>query len=117
MASDLVYSTEHGRMCPDCGKPAKNCECGKKKEASFKKGDGRVRVSRQTKGRKGKGVTLITGLPLGNDQLLELAKDLKRRFGTGGTVKRADIEIQGEYRDILVEELIKRGFNAKRSGG
>ena len=117
MNSDLVYSTGQGQMCPGCGKPATKCACSKKKGPPPPKGDGRVRVGRETKGRKGKGITLITGLPLDPEGLKELAGDLKRRCGTGGTVKNGNIEIQGEHRDTLVEELNKRGFNAKRSGG
>lgn len=116
MDSEIVYSTERGRMCPDCGRAKNECVCEQKKKETAK-GDGRVRVSRETKGRKGKGVSLITGLPLGEDELKSLAKELKRRCGTGGTVKEGVIEIQGDHRDSLVEELVKRGFSAKRSGG
>ncbi len=76
-----------------------------------------MRVGRQTKGRKGKGVTVITGLPLPKDELDTLARDLKRKCGSGGTVRDGVIEIQGEHRDALVEELSRRGFNVRRSGG
>jgi translation initiation factor 1 len=76
-----------------------------------------VRVGRETKGRAGKGVTVITGLPLQAAQLQELAGELKRRCGSGGTVRDGVIEIQGEHRDVLVLELVKRGYDAKRSGG
>jgi translation initiation factor 1 len=117
MPSDIVYSTDQGRMCPGCGNPTLKCTCSKKKGHLSPAGDGHVRVGRETKGRKGKGISLITGLPLGQDELRELARDLKRRCGTGGTVKGGNIEIQGEHRDTLVEELNKRGFNVKRSGG
>ena len=78
---------------------------------------GAVRVGRETKGRAGKGVTVITGLPLQAAQLQELAGELKRRCGSGGTVRNGVIEIQGEHRDVLVQELVKRGYDAKRSGG
>jgi translation initiation factor 1 len=81
------------------------------------KGDGRVRVGRETKGRKGKGVTVITGLPLGNEDLQTLASQLKRMCGAGGTLRNGVIEIQGDHRDALTAELIKRGFAAKKSGG
>ena len=81
------------------------------------RGDGTVRVSRETKGRKGKGVTLISGVPLGVEALAALAKDLKQRCGTGGTVKDGVIEIQGDHRDRLVEELQSRGHRVKRAGG
>lgn len=80
-------------------------------------GDGIVRVGRQTKGRKGAGVTVITGLPLTPDALREMAKKLKKRCGSGGTVKDGVIEIQGDHRDLLVELLQKEGYDAKRSGG
>ncbi len=111
-----VYSTEFGRMCPNCGKPVDKCVCRRQK--SISKSDGAVRIGRETKGRKGKGVTVITGVPLKNsDELKKFAKQLKQKFGTGGTVKDGVIEIQGDLRDVLVEELKKQGFNAKRSGG
>lgn len=80
-------------------------------------GDGVVRVSRQTKGRKGSGVSVITGLPLNEKQLKKLAKQLKKKVGSGGTVRDGTIEIQGEHRDRLVELLQKLGYSAKRSGG
>jgi len=76
-----------------------------------------VRVSRQTQGRAGKAVTVITGLPLAAAELAALASELKRRCGSGGTVRDGIIEIQGEHRDALVVELVRRGFAAKRSGG
>ena len=76
-----------------------------------------VRVERQTQGRKGKAVTVITGLSLPALELAELAKKLKQRCGAGGTVRDGAIEIQGEHRDTLVAELRKLGYNAKKSGG
>jgi len=76
-----------------------------------------VRVGRQTKGRKGKGVTVVTGVPVGQADLEKLARDLKKKCGSGGTVRDGVIEIQGEHRDKLVEELGRRGYTAKRSGG
>ncbi len=76
-----------------------------------------MRVSRQTQGRAGKAVTVITGLPLAAPELATLAGELKRRCGGGGTVKDCTIEIQGEHRDVLVAELVRRGFKAVRSGG
>jgi len=76
-----------------------------------------VRVGRETKGRKGKGVTLITGVPLDHDGLKALAKELKKQCGAGGAVKGGAIEIQGDHRDALVEALKSRGWVVKRSGG
>ena len=82
-----------------------------------KPGPASVRVGRETKGRAGKGVTVITGLPLRAAELETLASQLKRRCGSGGTVKEGTIEIQGDHRDLLVTELTRLGFSAKRSGG
>lgn len=113
--SGIVYSTEHGKMCPACGKPLAKCACRQKKAAP--KSDGIVRVGRSTKGRKGKGVTVITGVPLDRDGLQQLAKQLKQKCGSGGTIKDAIIEIQGDHRDTLVEELKRQGYTVKRSGG
>ncbi|MFO1418166.1 MAG: translation initiation factor Sui1 [Methylotetracoccus sp.] len=115
--SRIVYSTEHGRMCPECGKPVAGCVCKTAKARAATKAGGPVRVGRQTQGRRGKGVTVITGLPCDADALKALATELKGRCGTGGTVKDGIIEIQGDHRDLLVEELRRRGWDAKRSGG
>jgi translation initiation factor 1 len=111
-----VWSSDKGRKCPTCGWPANNCKCSSNRKQTVK-GDGRVRVARETKGRKGKGVTLVTGVPLDAAALKALAKELKQTCGTGGTVKDGVIEIQGEHRDTLVAALKKRGYDAKRSGG
>lgn len=113
--SRLVYSTEHGRVCRACGKPERGCVCGKGRPPV--KNDGIVRVSRETKGRKGKGVTVVTGVPLDEAGLLALAKRLKQQCGCGGTVKDGVIEIQGDHRDALVAELTQQGYTVKRAGG
>lgn len=110
----LVFSTEQGRMCPDCRNPTDECTC---REQSPPSGDGVVRVSRETKGRKGKGVTLVTGIPLAGKELKDFAKKLKAKCGTGGTVKDNTVEIQGDQRDILVPILQEQGWTVKRSGG
>ena len=80
-------------------------------------GEARVRVGRQVAGRGGKGVSVISGLPLDPAQLAELAGRLKRLCGAGGAVRDGVIEIQGEHRDRLVAELCRLGYQAKRSGG
>lgn len=113
--SGLVYSTEHGRMCPSCGKAVAKCAC--RKAGRPPAGDGIVRVGRETKGRKGKCVTVITGISLDPDGFRALAKELKTRCGTGGTVKAGVIQIQGDHRDVLLEELKARGYAVKRAGG
>jgi len=113
----VVYSTAHGRMCPRCRKPQPRCQCRQRTEARPPAGDGIVRVGRATKGRKGKGVTTVTGVPLAGDALKALAKELKQRCGSGGTLREGVIEIQGDHRDTLVAELGRRGWTVKRSGG
>ena len=76
----------------------------------------RARAPRD-QGRGGKTVTTISGLPLAGDALKELASALKRRCGTGGSLKDGVVEIQGEHVELLIDELLKRGFKAKKSGG
>lgn len=111
-----VYSDQLGRLCPKCGQAQTACRCKDLKKCP-PKSDGIVRIQRETKGRKGKGVTLITGLALEPHQLKDLAKELKQRCGTGGTVKEGTIEIQGDQRDLLLNLLQQKGFNAKKAGG
>jgi translation initiation factor 1 len=110
----IVYSTAHGRMCSSCSKPTAECICQKK---TVPEGDGVVRVGRETKGRKGKGMTVITGVPLDEMGLKDLAKQLKAKCGAGGAVKDGVIEIQGDHREVLLEELRKHGWQVKRAGG
>ncbi|MDT4870008.1 putative protein YciH [compost metagenome] len=110
----LVYSTDAGRHCPDCGQPVAACIC---KQTTIPAGDGIARVRRETKGRGGKTVTTVSGVPLAGDELKELATALKRRCGTGGSLKDGVIEIQGDHVELLIEELTKRGLKAKKSGG
>ncbi|MBC2710182.1 MAG: translation initiation factor Sui1 [Desulfosarcina sp.] len=111
----LVYSIEHGRTCPKCKKNLDRCSC--RKMTVRPAGDGIIRVGRATKGRKGKGVTVIIGLPMSDGQLKQLAKTLKQKCGSGGTVKAGTIEIQGDHRDLLVTELKGMGYTVRRSGG
>lgn len=111
----LVYSTEHGGICPVCKKKLDRCTCRKPVKQSA--GDGIVRIGRSTKGRKGKGVTVITGIPVDAGQLKQIAKTLKQKCGSGGTVKNGTIEIQGDHRDLLVDELKGMGYTVRRSGG
>jgi len=77
----------------------------------------RVRIGREIAGRGGKGVSVITGLPLSEEELLAMARRLKKLCGAGGTVRDGIIEIQGDHRDLLVAELCKLGYAARRSGG
>ena len=114
-ASRSVYSTESGRLCPECGKaiPACICKTGK----IIAGGDGIIRLSRETKGRKGKGVTLVTGFQGTEEELKALAKRLKQLCGTGGTVKQGVIEIQGDLRHKIQKELEGAGYRVKLAGG
>ncbi len=113
--SRLVWSSENGRHCPGCGSPVAACRCRELQERPA--GDGIVRVRRETKGRGGKTVTVVTGIPLADDQLKTLAGELKRRCGSGGTLKDGVVEIQGDHAELLVAELAKRGYRVKRAGG
>lgn len=93
-------------MCPACRQAVADCSCGQRPVAA---GDGIVRVSRETKGRAGKGVTLVRGLALDDAGLAALAKQLKAACGSGGTVKDGTIEVQGDHRERVVEWLRKSG--------
>lgn len=110
----LVYSTDTGRMCPACRQPIAACTCGQK---PVPVGDGIVRVSRETKGRAGKGVTLVKGLALDAAALIALAKQLKAACGSGGTVKDGVIEIQGDHCERVIEWMQRDGRTVKRAGG
>ena len=113
-AGGLVYSTDSGRMCPACRHPVAACTCG---QTPVQAGDGVVRVSRETKGRAGKGVTLVKGLALDAAALTALAKQLKAACGSGGTVKDGVIEIQGDHCERVIEWLRRDGRTVKRAGG
>lgn len=116
MSTRLVYSTETGRICPDCGKPLADCVC--KTAAKAKPaGDGNVKVSRESKGRGGKTVTLVKGLALDAMALALLGKQLRSACGSGGTVKDGVIEIQGDHCELVMAALKKQGHNPKRTGG
>jgi len=112
----LVYSSEQGRICPECGAPAAACRCRPAPTPQVA-GDGIVRVGRETKGRKGTGVTVVTGLPLDAAGIKALSKELKQRCGSGGTVRPDGIELQGEHRDQVVAFLEMKGWKVKRAGG
>ena len=116
----LVYSTESGRICPSCGHPTKKCTCKKKKAVKKKSvypDDGIVRIRREVKGRKGKTVTAVFNVPLADRNLKQFAKTLKRKCGTGGSVKDGVIIIQGDHRKTLLNEIKKQGYIVKLSGG
>ncbi len=110
----LDMTPEWSKTTPGNSLPPKKHQ---QQKPSAPKGDGIVRVGRETKGRKGSGVTMITGIPSHPEGLEKLAKQFKQQCGTGGTVKNGVIEIQGDHRDLLVVELQKLGYTVKRSGG
>ncbi len=110
----LVYSTDHGRMCPSCQQPLTSCLC---KALAAPMGDGNVKVSRETKGRGGKAVTVVKGLALNADDLVALGKRLRHACGAGGTAKEGVLEVQGDHADKVAAWLVQEGFKAKRSGG
>lgn len=102
-------------LCPKCHQLKKTCTCTS--EPSTPSKSSVVRVGRETKGRRGKGVTIISELPLDQDGLMELAATLKTRLGTGGTVKEGRIEVQGDHRDRIVAQIEAMSYRAKRVGG
>jgi translation initiation factor 1 len=111
----LVYSTEAGRMCAACRRPVALCVC--RAQAPIATTDGIVRVSRETKGRGGKVVTLVKGLGLEAQALAALGKQLKATCGAGGAVKVGVIEVQGDHCDRVIDALEKQGWTVKRAGG
>lgn len=117
--SRLVYTTDKSRVCPSCRKPIGRCGCKPAQSNPFHlpANDGIVRIGRETKGRKGKGVTTISGLPGGEGELKALAARLKRCCGSGGTVKDGQIIIQGDHRTALEAELTRQGHRVKLVGG
>jgi translation initiation factor 1 len=119
VSGGLVYSTEAGRMCPQCRLPLTACECASQAAAAaIAKSGGIVRVSRETKGRGGKAVTLVRGLPLAADELAALGKRLRTGCGSGGTVKDGVIEVQGDHCERVLALLAQEGpWVVKRAGG
>ena len=115
MAARIVYSTGIGSLCPNCRRAVKDCVCPKGAPGAAR--PGAVVVGREVKGRAGKGVTTVTGLALSPADIEALATRLKKRCGSGGTVRDGVIEVQGDHRDAIVAELVKLGWQAKRSGG
>ena len=114
--SRLVYSSEHGKMCSKCSKPLGDCVCDKLKRSAVPDAGGPARVRYDTQGRKGKGMTIISGLPLNREKLEALCGEVKRRLGAGGTVKDFTIELQGDRREEVARFLSANGYDVKLSG-
>lgn len=116
--SKLVYSTESGDQCPGCRRAKDACECAElKDQARLSALDGVVRIRREVSGRKGKGVTTVSGVPVTAAELKTLAKQLKQQCGTGGALKDEVIEIQGDHRAKIKDVLEAKGFQVKLAGG
>ena len=118
----LVYSTEGGRMCPACRKAVSACVCKAKSGDSGSgdgsgDGDGVVRVSRETKGRGGKAVTVIRGVLLSSAGLADLGKRIMAACGAGGTLKEGVLEVQGDHVERVMQLLGEQGWVVKRAGG
>ncbi|WP_298828475.1 translation initiation factor Sui1 [uncultured Piscinibacter sp.] len=112
----LVYSTDGGRMCPQCRQPLAACRCAQRAQAA-PRGSGQVRVSRESKGRGGKTVTLVRGLALDGEGMTALGKRLRSACGAGGALKDGVLEIQGDHVDRVLQLLADEGHAAKRAGG
>jgi translation initiation factor 1 len=113
----LVYSTDAGRMCPQCRQPLAGCRCKALAAAAAPAGDGIVRVSREKQGRGGKLVTLVRGVPGDEATLAALGKRLRTACGAGGTVKGGVLEVQGDHVDRVIALLSEAGLRVKRAGG
>jgi len=113
----LVYSTSGDNTCPRCGKALFKCRCGDAAADGSASSDGIIRIHRETKGRGGKEVTVIEGVPLSGDELKKLAKAIKAASGSGGSIKNGQIEIQGDKRDTARKFLETKGYTVKLSGG
>jgi translation initiation factor 1 len=111
----LVYSTDGGRSCPRCRRPLAACSCRTAPRAPA--GDGIVRIGRETKGRGGKAVTLVRGLPLADDALAALGRQLRTACGAGGTVKDGVVEVQGDHVERVMALLQQQGWKVRRAGG
>lgn len=109
----VIYSTEQGKLCRQCGKTAHTGHCDTSEQIL---GDGKVRIMRETKGRKGAGVTCIRGLALTQDELKALLKQCQQSCGVGGSLKNGVLELQGDQREKLLKLLNEKGFAAKISG-
>ena len=116
-AGGLVYSTDTGRMCPGCRRPLPQCCCAANRAASLPQTDGSVRVSRESKGRGGKTVTLVRGLALDEAGLAALGKRLRSACGAGGAVKDGVLEIQGDHRERVAALLAEAGHRVQIADG
>jgi translation initiation factor 1 len=113
MTSRTVYSSDKGRICPGCGWPASNCQCSNRSANAAVPARIVAKLRMEKKGRGGKMVTVIDGLPRNDAFLRDLAQELKRSCGTGGTIADGEIELHGDLRERLREVLTRKGFTVK----
>jgi translation initiation factor 1 len=115
MSERIVYSSDAGRICPTCGRPVRDCQCGTRAAGADEAVPARVvaKLRMEKKGRGGKTVTVVDGLPRNAAWLKDLCQDLKRACGTGGAVQDGAIEIQGDLRERIRAFLLQKGFTVK----
>ena len=113
-APRVVFSSESGRLCPDCNKAVSACVCSALKKLAVPQGAGTARVKRDNKGRGGKTVTVVTDLPLNAIELEALGKKLRTRCGAGGTTRDGVIEVQGDHVERVFAFLVAEGFKARK---
>jgi translation initiation factor 1 len=113
----LVYSTDTGRICPQCGLPVESCHCAQNRGSSTKHADGVVRVALDRKHRRGKTMTIVSGAPGDEAELAQLCRELKKLLATGGSAHDGQVELQGDHRERVVAYFAARGIKTKRVGG
>lgn len=113
----IVFSTEFGRHCPVCGQPLQSCICGKQKDQEVNPCDSIVRVRLEKKGRNGKEVTSVRGIPGSKQEALAHLSTLKRKLGTGGVWKSGIVEIQGNQTEKIIDYFKTAGFKVRKDGG
>jgi translation initiation factor 1 len=113
----LVYSTDAGRICPQCGLPVERCHCAQNRSSSPKQTDGVVRIALDRKHRRGKTMTIVGGAPGDEAELAQLCRELKKLLATGGSAHDGQIELQGDHRERVVTYFATRGIKTKRVGG
>ena len=108
---NIVYSTDIGRLCPECEERVDNCICSRAPESDSKLGP--IFIEKRTAGRRGKPINVIKNIPLRKVELKKLAKEIKKHLGVGGTCSDGEIIIQGSNKERLIDVLEKKGFPAK----
>ena len=113
----LVYSTDAGRICPQCGQLVERCNCAQNRGSSTKQTGGVVRIALDRKHRRGKMVTIISGAPGDEAELARLCRELKKLLATGGSAHDGQVELQGDHRERVAAYFAARGIKTKRVGG